>query len=149
MTSPLTSFVPITFTATPDTPAAYMQLNGLTFYFPPEYIPAIGSGPTNPGTIQAGPHAVKGYLEVVSPTVRRWHMTGDLPTAVMNQINDIPGGSGWLVPASKQMYIFRGTQLAELGVAIPDIIAAWNDLYDAAATNRDAQLAIENPEEGG
>jgi hypothetical protein len=142
MTSPLGDFVQITFQATADTPTGAQALDGLTFYFPPEYLTAIGSGPTSPGTINAGGQRIRGYLDSTVPTAPKWVMTGELPAALLAQVDAIPGGSGWVRPASRTLYINQGRDLVRLyGVPPADVVALFAALYNAARLNRDAQIA--------
>lgn len=138
MTSPLASFIMIKFQATPDTPAAAQPLDGLTFHFPPEYLAGLGSGPTNPGAIKG----VRGYLDEPTPGDRRWVMTGELTAAQRAAIDAIPGGLGWVDQAARTTYIDRGRQLRrDYAVPGPDLHIILDTLYDAAATNRNAQIA--------
>lgn len=142
MTSPLSSFVMVTFQATPDTPTAALPLDGQTFYFPPEYLTSIGSGPTNPGSIQAGNQRVRGYLDSTVPTALKWVMTNELSAALMAQVDAIPGGLGWVRPASRALYISQGRDLVRLyGVTPADTVTLFGALYNAARLNRDAQVA--------
>lgn len=143
MTSPLTDFVLITFRATADTPTAALPLDGQTFYFPPEYLASIGSGAANPGVITAGSTKVRGYLDTTTtPGTRTWVMTNELPTAVVAQVDAIPGGLGWVRPASRTLYINQGRDLVRLyGVPAADVVTLFGALYNAARLNRDAQVA--------
>lgn len=142
MSSPLGDFVPITFQSTPDTPPAAQALNGLTFYFPPEYLTAIGSGPTSPGAINAGSQRVRGYLDSTVPAALKWVMTGEFPAAVVAQVDAIPGVDGWNRPASRTLYLNQGRDLVRLyGVPAAEVIALFGALYNAARLNRDAQIA--------
>lgn len=141
MTSALGDFVPITFQATADTPPAAQALNGLTFYFPPEYLTAIGSGPTSPGFINAGSQRIRGYLDASVPTATKWVMTGEFPAAVVAQLDAIPGPDGWTRPASRALYLNQGRDLVRLyGVPVADVVALFTALYNAARLNRDAQV---------
>jgi hypothetical protein len=143
VTSPLGDFVQITFVATADTPVAAQALDGLTFYFPPEYLTALGSGPGNPGVINAGGQKIRGHLDVTVPTARKWVMTNEFPAAVQAQVDDIPGGLGWVRPASRTLYMNQGRDLVRLyGVPVPDVIALFGALYNAARLNRDQQVAM-------
>lgn len=142
MTSPLADFVSITFQSTADTPTAALPLNGLTFYFPPEYLIAIGSGPTSPGAINAGGQKVRGYLDATVPAALKWVMTGEFPAAVVAQVDAIPGGLGWVRAASRTTYLTQGRDLVRLyGVPAADVVALFGALYNAARLNRDAQVA--------
>jgi hypothetical protein len=142
VTSPLGDFVAITFQSTPDTPAAALPLTGLTFYFPPEYLSAIGSGPTNPGVIKAAGQRIRGYLDATNPASLTWVMTNELSAALQAQVDAIPGEGGWARPASRALYIGQGRDLVRIhGVPAADVVALFAALYTAAALNRDAQLA--------
>jgi len=142
MSSPLSEFVAITFTATTDTPAAALPLDGKTFYFPPEYLAAIGSGPGNPGVINAAGQKIRGWLDTTTPAALKWVMTSELSAALVAQIDAIPGGSGWVRAASRTLYLGQGRDLVRLySVPAADVVALLNALYDAASANRDAQLA--------
>lgn len=142
MTSPLTDFVGITFQSTADTPASALPLHGLTFYFPPEYLVAIGSGAGNPGTINAGSQRIRGYLDNTVPTALKWVMTNELSAAQQAQVDAIPGGLGWVRPESKATYITIGRDLIRLyGAPSATVISAFGQLYQAARLNRDAQIA--------
>lgn len=145
MTSPLSSFVPITFRAVAgETPSAALPLDGQTFQFPPEYLAALGSGPGNPGEIVAGSQRVRGYLQVTTgpPLVREWMMTNELTAAVRAQIDAIPGGLGWVDQTARATYVQSGRDLRRVyGAAAPDVITLFATLYGAAATNRNAQIA--------
>lgn len=69
-------------------------------------------------------------------------MTNELPAAVQAQVDAVPGGLGWVRPASRAAYIAAGRDLVRLyAVPVPDVIALFGALYTAAALNRDAQLA--------
>lgn len=142
MTSPLTDFVTITFQATADTPAGAQVLDGKTVLFPPEYLAAAGSGPTNPGVITAGGQKIRGYLDTTIATNMRWVMTGELSAALVAQIDAIPGVGGWARPASRTLYIGEGRELVRLyGVPAADAVTVLNALYSAAVANRGAQIA--------
>lgn len=141
MSSPLGDFVMIRFQATADTPQAAQALHDQVFYFPPEYLTAIGSGAGNPGVITAAGQKIRGYLDSTNPTDRRWVMTNEMPPAAQAQVDAIPGGLGWVRPASRTLYVNQGRALiAQYGVPVPDVIALWTALYRAAALNRDAQI---------
>ncbi len=145
MSSPLASFVPIIFRAVAgETPTAALPLDGLTFYFPPEYLSAIGSGPGNPGEIVAGSQHVRGYLQVTTgpPIVREWMMTNELPAAVRAQLDAIPGGSGWVSTSARDNFVQQGRDLRKnFGLPAPDVVALFTSLYGSAVTNRNAQIA--------
>lgn len=142
MTSPLSGFVMVTFQKTPDTPAAALPLDGQSFYFPPEYLTAIGSGPTSPGAINAATQRVRGYLDASVPTALKWVMTGEFPAAVVAQVDAFPGPDGWTRPASRTLFLAQGRDLVRLyGVPAADVVALFGALYNAARLNRDAQIA--------
>lgn len=138
MSSPLSSFVTITFQATADTPPAALPLDGHVFYFPPEYVAGLGSGPTNPGVIQG----VRGYLDNTDPANLKWVMTNELTATQRAQLDAIPGGLGWVDQAARTTYINAGRALRrDYAVPGPDILTLLDTLYDAAAANRNAQIA--------
>jgi len=145
MSSPLNSFVPIVFRAVAgETPAAALALDGLTFYFPPEYLSAIGSGAGNPGEIVAGSQHVRGWLQVTTgpPLVREWMMTNELPAAVRAQLDAIPGGLGWVSQPARDSFIQLGRDLRKnFAMTAPDVVALFTALYADAVTNRNAQIA--------
>lgn len=143
MTSPLGDFVPITFQSTADTPTAAQPLNGLTYYFPPEYLTAIGSGAGSPGVINAGGQKIRGWLDATDPANRKWVMTNEMSAANVAQVDAIPGGLGWVRPASRTLFINQGRDLVRLyGVPVPDVIALFSALYNAARLNRDQQITM-------
>jgi hypothetical protein len=145
VTSPLASFVPITFRAVSgETPTAALPLDGSTFYFPPEYLTAIGSGAGNPGQIVAGSQSVRGYLQITAgpPIVREWMMTNELTAAVRAQVDAIPGGLGWVDQNARATVIQSGRDLRRLyGITAPDLVALLGTLYAAIVSNRNAQIA--------
>jgi hypothetical protein len=145
VSSPLNQFVPITFRAVAgETPAGALPLDGLTFYFPPEYLTAIGSGPGNPGQITAGSQTVRGYLQITTgpPLAREWMMTNELTAAVRAQIAAIPGGLGWVNQPSLDTFVQLGRNVRrDYGAAAPDIVTLFGALYSAAVANRNAQIA--------
>lgn len=145
VTSSLADFVTITFVATADTPAAAQPLDGLTFYFPPEYLTEIGSGAGNPGVISAGGQRIRGWLDTTTPDAFKWVMTNELSAVLQAQVDAIPGVQGWIRPQSRTLYINQGRDLVRLyGVSAADVVALFAALYNAAALNRDAQIAAES-----
>lgn len=133
MTSPLTSFVDVTFVAIAETPTANLQYDGKMFWFPPEYLSAIGSGPTNPNYIMG----VRGYMQTNATTGRReWVMTNLLDQATRDAIRDIPGGLGWVNTNARQVYRDQARRMiTSWNVPTADIVNIEKLLYDAAVLN--------------
>lgn len=148
MTSPLSDFITLTFVdegeRDPQVPAS---LVGKTFLLPPEYLASLGSGPTNPGAIPYSPTiVVRGYLRTEPDGTHSWVMTGEITNAQRAALLGIPGGLGWIdqsltAGTPLRIYYNVGRQLRQAGISGPDILNALNALYDAAAANRNAQIA--------
>jgi hypothetical protein len=132
MTSPISSFVGVVFTADADTPAESLPYDGKTFLVPPEYLTAIGSGPGNPGILIG----IRGYHVAAGPTGHQWLMTAPVNNAVRDAILAIPGVHSWTVQAS--FVAFRNaavTLIRDFGVPAPTVVTALTNLYSAAVTN--------------
>lgn len=132
MTSPISSFVGVVFTADADTPPESLPYDGKTFLVPPEYLAAIGSGPGNPGVLIG----IRGYHIAAGPTGHVWLMTAPVSNAVRDGILAIPGGHAWTVPAS--LTTFRNvavTLIKDFGVPAPSVVTQLTALYNAAVTN--------------
>lgn len=147
MTSSLDSFVMVTFRVAADTPPADATLNGQTFYFPPEYLPEIGSGPGSPGVIVATVlvggvptrREVKGYMQVTAGPTYEWLMTSGLSSTAIAQLDAI---TTWVDPAARAVYLdWARTMRRDWGAPPAGIRDALTALYNAAAANRDAQHA--------
>lgn len=132
MTSPISSFVGVVFTADADTPAESLPYAGQTFLIAPEYLTALGSGPGNPGVLIG----IRGYHIAAGPTGHTWLMIGPVNNAVRDALLGIPGAHSWTVQAS--FVTFRNTALVlirDFGVPAPTAVTALTNLYNAAVTN--------------
>jgi hypothetical protein len=132
VTSPIASFVGVVFTADVDTPAESLPYAGQTFLIPPEYLTAIGSGPSNPGVLIG----IRGYHVAAGPTGHQWLMTAPIGNAVRDAILAIPGAHSWTVPAAAATYRNMALVLIrDFGVPAPSAVTALTNLYNAAVTN--------------
>jgi hypothetical protein len=134
MTSPLNTFVGIQFIIDPagTTPPENVTYDQRIAYLPPEYMTALGSGPSNPGVLDSIP----GYQQAGGPTGRQWVMTSSIPAGVITAFNNIPGGSGWTSPSARTTYFNLARQLRDTyNVPAPTIITALTNAYQAAVLN--------------
>jgi hypothetical protein len=132
--SPLTDFIGIQFVLDPagSTPPAAVQFAGMTFWFPPEYQTKLGSGAGNPGVIDG----VRGYTQVGGPTGLQWVMISSITGAVRDQFLALPGGSGWVSTAARNIFRNVALQLIETyNIPAPSVLTALTNLYNAAVAN--------------
>jgi len=140
MTSPLGQFVMVTFRAAADTPAGQLPLDGQVFYFPPEYLSSVGSGPSSAGVIHAGGADIKGYMNVTAGPIYEWVMTSGLSAAALTVLNGIPPPPGWVDQTARQTYLTWGrTMRRDWGAPMQGISDALTALYNAAVANKIAQ----------
>jgi hypothetical protein len=153
-TSALANFLPLRLAAGPDTPPEQASLVGTIMMLPPEYLTSMGSGPNNPGVLFANTaNPIRGYYEAAGPTGHRWVIGALFGTAALAALDALPvdhalpGEPGWMdtsgTPASpRQVYLAAGRRLRQdFNLPGPDVLDALTQLYTAARTNRDAQIA--------
>lgn len=146
MTSPLSSFVTITFVNDGDAPTEVAGLAGTTFRFPPEYLAGLGSGAGNPGVIPGGAVGpVRGYLRPEAGGALSWVMTTEITAAQRTAILAIPGGLGWVDQSGAagtplRVVVNVGRALVQAGLAGPDVLDAMTKLVRAGQNNRNAQI---------
>lgn len=134
MTSPLGTFVDVMLVADADTPAESQPFAGQHLWLPPEYLTAVGSGPSNPGYLLG----IRGYMRTASTGQREWLMTNVLSPTTVAAVRDIPGGLGWVDTTARQVYRQQARRLIEAGMAQADTVDVLQRLYNAAVANRNA-----------
>ena len=120
---------------------------GKTFEFPPEYLAALGSGPSSPGYIPDGTAKVRGYLRTESNGSHSWVMTSEITPTQKTAILAMPGGLGWIdqsmavgSPLRIAITVAR-TLVTNTNISGPDLADAMTKLIRAGAANRDQQVA--------
>lgn len=132
MTSPIADFIGVQFTADADTPAEYLTWDQKILLIAPEYLTALGSGPSNPGILIG----VRGYHMAGGPTGHQWLMAAPVTNAIRDQLLAIPGAHSWTVTAARTTYRNVAiTLIRDYGVPGPDVVTALQSLYNAAVTN--------------
>jgi hypothetical protein len=141
MTTP-TGWTMFTFRDDGEAPAEVAGRDSQSFLFPNTALTGLGSGESNPGTLDD----IKGWHRVNPDGSHDWVMTSEITGAIKDQILAIPEGLGWVnqtmdpgTPLRVVVNVAR--QLRQAGIAGPDVITAVRALVRAGRDNRNAQIA--------